>query len=98
MKLKYIIINNIIASEKVKSNNEVVKYYTGYIVDGNVIPLVLLLPIMSGWIIYFENREKNMSFKIEDHEIYLKYNEIWNKVKDLLSGIRLSNDIIYDDQ
>ena len=53
---------------------------------------------MSGWILYFENREKNMSFKIEDHEVYLKYNEIWNKVKDLLSGIRLSNDIIYDDQ
>ena len=39
-----------------------------------------------------------MSFKIEDDEVYLKYNKMWNKIKDLLSGIRLSNDIIYNDQ
>ena len=38
-----------------------------------------------------------MSFKIEDDEVYLKYNEIWKKIKDLLSGIRLSSDIIYND-
>ena len=53
---------------------------------------------MSGWIKYFENGGKNMSFKIEDDEVYLKYNEIWNKIKKLLGGIRLSSDIIYDDQ
>ena len=53
---------------------------------------------MSGWIKYFENGGKNMSFKIENDEVYLKYNEIWNKIKKLLSGIRLSSDIIYDDQ
>ena len=29
-----------------------------------------------------ENGGKNMSFKIEDDDIYLKYNEIWNKIKD----------------
>ena len=29
---------------------------------------------MSGWIKYFENGGKNMSFKIEDDEVYLKYN------------------------
>ena len=28
----------------------------------------------------------------------VKYNQIWNKIKDLLSGIRLSSDAIYDDQ
>ena len=39
-----------------------------------------------------------MSFKIEDNEVYLKYNEIWKKMKDLLSGIRLSSDVIYNDQ
>ena len=30
--------------------------------------------------------------------MYLKYNEIWNKIKDLLSGIKLSSDVIYDGQ
>ena len=98
LKLKDIIVNNIIVSEKVKGNNYILKYYIGYIVDDNVIPLILLLPIMSRWIKYFENHGKNMSFKIEDDEVYLKYNEIWNKVKKLLGGIRLSSDIIYDDQ
>ena len=60
--------------------------------------LVLLLPVMSGWVKYFENARKNMSFKTEDDEVYTKYNNIWNKIKDLLSGIRLSSDIICDDQ
>ena len=31
---------------------------------------------MSGWIKYSENGGTNMSFKIEDDEVYLKYNEI----------------------
>ena len=39
-----------------------------------------------------------MSFKIKDDEVYTKYNNIWSKIQDLLSGIRLSSDIIYDDQ
>ena len=53
IKLKDVIADNIIISGKVKGNNEIVKYYIGYIVDDNVIPLVLLLPVMSGWIKYF---------------------------------------------
>ena len=68
-------------SNKIKGNNEIVRHYIGYIVDDNVIPLVLLLPVMSGWIKYFENGGQNMSFKIEDDEVYLKYNEIWKKIK-----------------
>ena len=39
-----------------------------------------------------------MSFKIEDDEVYVKYNQIWNKIKELLGNIKLSSDIIYDDQ
>ena len=66
--------------------------------DEFVSPLCLILPQMSGWIKYFENGGKNMSFKIEDDKVYLKYNEIWNRVKELLNDIKLSNDVIYDDQ
>ena len=80
LKLKDIIGNNIIVHEKVKRNNDILKYYIGYFVDDSVIPLILLLAIMSGWIKYFENGGKNMSFKIEDDDVYLKYNEIWNKI------------------
>ena len=98
LELKDIIVNNIIVSQKVKENNEIVKYYIEYIVDDNVIPLILLLPIMSGWIKYFENGGKNMSFKIEDDEVYIKYKSIWKKIKYLLGGIRLNSDVIYNDQ
>ena len=36
---------------------------------------------MSGYIKYFEYSSKNMSFKIEDEGVYLKYNKIRNKIK-----------------
>ena len=90
IKFKDVIVDNTVVSGKVKGNNEIVKYYIRYIVDDNVTPLVLLLPVMSGWIKYFENGGKNMNFKIEDDEVYLKYNE--------MSGIRLSSDVIYNSQ
>ena len=53
---------------------------------------------MNGWINHFENVGKSMSFKIEDDEAYLKYNEIWNKIKELLGGIKLASEPIYDGQ
>ena len=37
-----------------------------------------------------------MSFKIEDDSVYLKYNEIWNKIKELLDGIKFHSEPIYD--
>ena len=42
--------------------------------------------------------EKIEDDEIEDDEVYLKYNDIWNKIKKLLGGIILSSDIIYDNQ
>ena len=53
---------------------------------------------MIGWVKYFENGGQNMSFKIEDGKVYLKYNEIWNKIRGLLNGVQLSSDPMYDDQ
>ena len=98
IKLNDIIIKNIVVSNKIKINDKILKYCIGYIVDDNVIPLTLLLPNMSGWITYFENGEKNMSFKIEDGDIFIKCNNIWNKIKDLLSGITLNSDVIYNNK
>ena len=39
--------------------------------------------------------EEKMSFKIEDDEVYLKYNQVWNKVKDLLV-VKFYSEPIYD--
>ena len=52
---------------------------------------------MSGYIKYFENGGKDMSFKIESKDVYLKYNEIWNKIKSLLN-IKLHSQPIYDEK
>ena len=38
-----------------------------------------------------------MSFKLEDNSVYLKYDEIWNKIKELLGGLKLYSEPIYDD-
>ena len=39
---------------------------------------------MNGYIKYFDDGGKNMSFVTDDEKVYEKYNEIWNVVKGLL--------------
>ena len=39
---------------------------------------------MNGYIKYFDDGGKNMSFVMDDEEIYEKYNEIWEVVRKLL--------------
>ena len=74
-----------------------IKYFIGYM-DDFASPLCLILPQMSVCIKYFQNGGKNMSFKIDEDWVYLKHNEIWNKTRELLNGIKLSSDVIYNDQ
>ena len=57
----------------------------------------IILPQMDGYIKYFENVGKNMSFKIEDDKVYIKYNQIWNKIKELL-GIKFYSEPIYEEK
>ena len=97
--LSNIDVNKIVVSNKIKGNNETSKFLIGCMDDicGIVTPLCIILPQMSVWIKYFENGGKNVSFKMEDDSVYLKYNEIWNKIKELLGGIKFHSDPIYDD-
>ena len=75
--LNLVDINDIAVSNKVKNNNEISKYFIGYLNDiDDVSPLCTILPQMDSYIKYFENGGKNMSFKIEDDEVYIKYNQI----------------------
>ena len=50
--------------------------------------LYFILPQMSGWIKYFKYGGKNMSFKIEDDEVYLKYNQICDEIKKMLGDVK----------
>ena len=92
-------VNKIVVSNKIKGNNETSKVFIGYRSDITdiVTPLCIILPQMSDSIKYFENVGKNVSFKIVDDSVYLKYNEIWNRVKELLGGVKLFREQIYDD-
>ena len=59
-----------IALDLVETQFHGFKYFIGYLHDDNVIrPLCIILPQMSGYIKYFDNSRKNMSFKIEDENV-----------------------------
>ena len=52
---------------------------------------------MSGYIKYFENGGKNISFMIKDDDVLDKYNEIWDKIKNKFS-IKFHNTPVYDEK
>ena len=52
---------------------------------------------MSGYIKYFENGSKNMSFVIKDDDVLDKYNEIWGKIKETLN-IKFHSIPVYDEK
>ena len=55
-------VDQIVVSDKFKHDNESLKYFIGYHKDEIVKPLCIILPQMSGYIKYFKNGGKNMSF------------------------------------
>ena len=74
------------------------KYFIDYLHNDDIIrPLCIILSQMSGYIKYFDNGGKNMSSKIEDETVYLKYTEIWKKIKNSLNT-RFYSQPVYDDK
>ena len=78
IELMLVNVDQIVVSDKFKHNNEGFKYFIGYQEGEIVKPLCIILPQMSGYIKYFENGGKNMSFLIKDDEVWGKYDEIWD--------------------
>ena len=90
--------NKIVVSDKFRFSDDGSKYFTGYLPNNDLIrPLCIILPQMSGYIKYFNNGGKNMSFKSEDESVYPKYTEIWNKIIKSLNTIFHSQPI-YDEK
>ena len=67
---------HIVTFDKFKHSDEGFKYFIGYQEDEIVKPLCIILPQMSGYIKYFENGGKNISFMIKDDNVLDKYNKI----------------------
>ena len=88
-------VDQIVISDKFKHSEEGFKYFIGYQEGEIVKPLCIILPQMSGYIKYFENGGKNMSFLIKDDEVWEKYEQIWDVIKNKLS-IKFYSKPIYD--
>ena len=74
-------LSKIAVSSRWKLNDTTYKYFCGYLNYDVIKPLCVILPQMNGYIKYFDNGGKNMSFVTDDKEVYRKYDEIWNLVK-----------------
>ena len=88
-------LDQIAVSYKFKHNNEVFKHFIGYQKGKIVKPLCIILRQMSGYIKYFENGGKNMSFLIKDDEVWDKYDKIWDVIKNKL-GINFHSKPVYE--
>ena len=86
-------LSKIVVSSRCKLNDTTYTYFCGYLNNDTtgsnsseriIKPLCVILPQMNGYIKYFGDDGKNMSFLTNDEKVYEKYNEIWNVVKGLL--------------
>ena len=93
--LDLVTVDQIVVSDKFRHSDESFKYFIGYQEDEIVKPLCIILLQMSGYIKYFENGGRNMSFMIKDGNILDKYNKIWDKIKETLS-IKFHSKPVYD--
>ena len=77
-------LSKIVVSSKWKISDTKCKYFCRYLNNDVIQPLCVILPQMSGYIKYFDDGGKNMSFVTDDEKVYEKYNKIWEVVKKLL--------------
>ena len=87
----------IVVSNKWRINDATYKYLCGYLNNDIIQPLCIILPQMNGYIKYFNDGGKNMSFVTDDKEVYKKYNEIWEVVRKLLK-LKFTVNPIRDDK
>ena len=83
--LDSIITDQIVVSDKFRHSKGGFKYFIGYQEDEIVKPLRVILPPMHGYIKYFENGGKNISLSMKINEVWEKFEEIWNVIKNKLN-------------
>ena len=87
----------IVVSDRFKHSEEGFKYFIGYQKDEIVKPLCIMLPQMNGYIKYFDNGGMNMSFLIKTDEVWQRYEEIWQIIKNKLN-IKFHNQPTYENK
>ena len=78
IKLDAVDLDKIIVSDKWRINEATYKYLCGYLDNDVIQPLRVVLPQMEGYIKYFDDGGKNMSFVTDDEKFTInitKYGE-----------------------
>ena len=88
-------LSKIVVSSRSKLNDTT--YFCGYLNNDVIKHLCVILPQMNGYIKYFDDGGKNMSFVTDDEKVYEKYDKIWNVVKGLLK-LKFTTSPIRDDK
>ena len=104
--LDFVDLSKIVVSSRWKLNDTTYKYFCGYFNNDKtgsssseciIKPLCVILPQMNGYIKYFDDGGKKMSFVTDDEKVYEKYDKIWNVVKGLLK-LKFTTSPIRDDK
>ena len=90
-------LDKIVVSSKCKINETTYNYLCGYLNNDVIQPLYVILPQMNGYIKYFDNGGKNMTFVTDNEKVYDKYNEIWEVTRKLLK-VKLTVSPVRDDK
>ena len=81
--LNLVNVNQVLVSDKFKHSDKGFKYFISYKDDNIIRQLCNILPQMSGFIKYFDNGGKNMSFMIEDNNYWVNIMIVGTKLKKL---------------
>ena len=90
-------LDKIVVSSKWKINETTHKNLCGYLNNDVIQPLCVILPQMNGYIKYFDNGGKNMTFVMGNEKVYDKYNEIWEVIWKLLK-VKFTVNPVRDDK
>ena len=77
-------LSKIVVSSRYKINDTTYKFFCGYLNNNSIKPLFVILLQVDGYIKYFDDGGKNMSFITDDEKIYEKYNKILEVIRKLL--------------
>ena len=77
-------LSKIVVSSRWKINDTTYKCFCIYLNNNAINTLCVILPQVDGYIKYFNDGGKNMSFATDDEKISEKYNKIWEVIRNLL--------------
>ena len=90
-------LDKIVVSNKWKINETTYKYFCGYLNNDVIQPLCVILSQMHGYIKYFDDGGKNITFVTDNEKVYDKYNEIWEVIRKLLK-VKFAVNPVRDDK